>query len=102
MKIKLEQLTKSYGDAERTLTVIEGLSFEFPETGTVAITGRSGVGKSTLLNMEIVDSVVKEVAAEKKARMIIDSDPRVVIYSADDLQITDEVIERLDNKKLNS
>jgi lipoprotein-releasing system ATP-binding protein len=51
MRIRAENLNKSYLDADRELTVISGLSFVFPERGSVAIIGRSGIGKSTLLHI---------------------------------------------------
>lgn len=51
VKIKTRNLRKSYRDADRDLTVIESLSFEFPEAASIAIVGRSGIGKSTLLHL---------------------------------------------------
>lgn len=51
MKIKTHSLEKSFQDADRKLTVIHGLTFEFPEAHSIAIVGRSGVGKSTLLHL---------------------------------------------------
>ncbi len=51
MKLELRNVEKTYSDGERRLTIIDRLSFTFPSTGTVAIVGQSGVGKSTLLNL---------------------------------------------------
>ncbi len=51
MKIKLNDVEKFYDDAGRKLTIVERLSYVFPEAGSVAIVGRSGVGKSTLLHL---------------------------------------------------
>lgn len=51
MRIRLESLHKSYQDADRELTVIGDLTFSFPEKGSVAIIGRSGIGKSTLMHL---------------------------------------------------
>jgi len=51
MHIRLENVTKSYQDADRELTVIRDLTFSFPEKGSVAIIGRSGIGKSTLMHL---------------------------------------------------
>ncbi len=51
MKISIQNLTKRYGDAGQGLTVIENVSFEFPAQGAIAVVGRSGVGKSTLLQL---------------------------------------------------
>ena len=51
MRIHIENLTKRYQDADRELTVINNLTFEFPERGSVAIIGRSGTGKSTLMHL---------------------------------------------------
>lgn len=49
--LELRSLTKSYQDADRTLTVINDLNFVFPKSGSVGIIGRSGIGKSTLLHL---------------------------------------------------
>ncbi len=51
MAIRLENITKTFKDADRTLTIISQLSINFPVGKTIAIVGRSGVGKSTLLQM---------------------------------------------------
>jgi lipoprotein-releasing system ATP-binding protein len=51
MHIRVQDLTKSYKDADRELTVIKDLTFSFPEHGSVAIIGRSGIGKSTLMHL---------------------------------------------------
>jgi lipoprotein-releasing system ATP-binding protein len=51
MQIHLKNLTKSYKDADRELTVINNLTFSFPRKGAVAIIGRSGIGKSTLMHL---------------------------------------------------
>ena len=45
--LKITGLTKSFGDK----TVIERLDFDFPEKGIVTVTGVSGKGKTTLLNI---------------------------------------------------
>ncbi len=47
MALKIEGLTKSFGNN----VLFDGFSFDFPECGIVAITGKSGVGKTTLLRM---------------------------------------------------
>ena len=51
MRIQITDLHKSYRDADRSLTVIESLTVEFPAGKSVAIVGASGVGKSTLLHL---------------------------------------------------
>ena len=50
-KVELRNLTKRYRDADRELTVISNLTYSFPDRGTVAIIGRSGIGKSTLMHL---------------------------------------------------
>lgn len=47
----LKNIRKVYQDAGRELTILNDLTFKFPEKGIVAIVGRSGVGKSTLLHL---------------------------------------------------
>ena len=51
MALSVKNVSKSYRDAERNLTVIQDLTFDFPEKGTIGILGRSGIGKSTLLHL---------------------------------------------------
>jgi lipoprotein-releasing system ATP-binding protein len=51
MKLEVRSLMKRYRDADRELTVIDDLTFSFPEQGSVAIIGRSGIGKSTLMHL---------------------------------------------------
>ena len=43
--LTLDKVTAGYGDA----LVLHGISFELPENGSLALLGRNGVGKSTLL-----------------------------------------------------
>ena len=43
--LKLQNVTAGYGAA----TVLHGISLELPENGSMAVLGRNGVGKSTLL-----------------------------------------------------
>lgn len=51
MEVKLNNISKSYEDATSKLTVIDNLEFTFPSGSKTAIIGRSGIGKSTLLNL---------------------------------------------------
>jgi len=51
VRVELKNLSKRYQDADRQLTIINSLTFSFPERGTVAIIGRSGIGKSTLMHL---------------------------------------------------
>jgi lipoprotein-releasing system ATP-binding protein len=51
MKLELVNVTKSYNDGHKILKVIEDLSIVFESSVQVAILGRSGIGKSTLLHM---------------------------------------------------
>ena len=43
--LEIRELRAGYGDA----VVLDGISFELPEAGSLAVLGRNGVGKSTLL-----------------------------------------------------
>ena len=43
--LKLDNVTAGYGDA----VVLHGISMDLPEHGSLAVLGRNGVGKSTLL-----------------------------------------------------
>ncbi len=85
-RVELRSLTKRYRDADRELTVISDLTFAFPERGTVAIIGRSGIGKSTLMHLlggldiptngevlygdRVVSSLTPDQRAEFRARNV--------------------------------
>ena len=47
----LENITKRFADGQRELTVLDALSLQVDEGEFIAITGESGVGKTTLLNI---------------------------------------------------
>lgn len=49
--IELKNITKRFADGQRALTVLDGLSLQVGEGEFIAITGESGVGKTTLLNI---------------------------------------------------
>lgn len=51
VQLELQSLYKSYHNGERTLNIIEDLNYIFPASGSVAIVGASGVGKSTLMHL---------------------------------------------------
>jgi lipoprotein-releasing system ATP-binding protein len=78
MRIEVKNLTKRYRDADRELTVIEGLSYAFPDKGSVAIIGRSGTGKSTLMHLlGALDSPTSgTVSYDGKAISTLSSDER--------------------------
>jgi len=50
--IRLDSLRKTYNKASKNaVTAVNGISLELPKTGMVALFGRSGCGKTTLLNL---------------------------------------------------
>jgi len=49
--IKLENITRSYGEGDAITKVLQGISLEIQSGEFVAIMGPSGSGKSTLLNI---------------------------------------------------
>lgn len=51
MRIELTSIEKSYIDADEKLTVIDRLNFATVGPRSIAILGKSGVGKSTLLQL---------------------------------------------------
>ena len=53
--VVFEHVTFRYGDAE---PILRDLDFEIPAGGTLAIVGRSGAGKSTIVNLLDRKSVV--------------------------------------------
>ncbi len=51
MEIKIENITKRFTRGRREFTVLDNISATIPDKKFVVITGDSGVGKSTLLNI---------------------------------------------------
>nr|WP_220483064.1 ABC transporter ATP-binding protein [Rufibacter quisquiliarum] len=49
--MQIQNLSKTYQSAERTLTVLENINFSIDAGSTVAIVGPSGSGKTTLLGL---------------------------------------------------
>lgn len=49
--LKIENLSKIYGEGESKTIAIDNISFEVQEGEFIAIIGSSGSGKSTLLHM---------------------------------------------------
>lgn len=49
--LALENLVKTYHDGEKTLSVLKGVDLEVAAGESVAVIGRSGSGKSTVLNL---------------------------------------------------
>ncbi len=74
--ISLQNITHRYDGH----TVIDNLSFSFPETGIVALMGRSGLGKTTLLRLlagletpgegRIINTYQKTAVAFQESRLI--------------------------------
>ncbi|MEQ8404722.1 MAG: ABC transporter ATP-binding protein [Oceanicaulis sp.] len=51
MLAKLHQVTKSFGEGETAVRVLDGVDLEVAEGARLAISGESGSGKSTLLHL---------------------------------------------------
>jgi lipoprotein-releasing system ATP-binding protein len=49
--VKVENLVKNYISGSENIHVLQGINFEAKQGGTVAISGSSGSGKSTFLNI---------------------------------------------------
>lgn len=49
--ISIKDVTKKFYDKSGTITILDNVSIDFPDTGFVAVCGKSGCGKTTLLKM---------------------------------------------------
>lgn len=49
--ITVRNVTKTYGKGENSFTALDDVSFEIPSGKTVAIIGKSGSGKSTMMHL---------------------------------------------------
>jgi lipoprotein-releasing system ATP-binding protein len=49
--VRCSGIVKGYGEGARRVEVLRGLDLEVPRGGMVAVTGASGVGKTTLLHL---------------------------------------------------
>ncbi len=51
MRVRINHVSKSYHDATRELEVLRDVTCDIPSGAAIAIVGRSGVGKSTMLQV---------------------------------------------------
>jgi lipoprotein-releasing system ATP-binding protein len=49
--VEVKDLTKNYVSGNETLHILRGITFEAPRGGAIAVSGQSGSGKSTFLNI---------------------------------------------------
>jgi len=68
-------VSKSYRDGGRSLLVLSDLSFDVPESTLFAISGRSGVGKSTVLNLAAGFDEIDEGEIAFHSEVISDASP---------------------------
>lgn len=68
-KIKIEDITKSYGEGEKRVQVLDGIDFTVDDREFVVILGPSGCGKTTLLKM--MDGLISPTSGE----ITIDGNP---------------------------
>ncbi len=62
--VSLRNVSKSYpdGDTGKPRAVFKNVSFDFPEKGSVCVSGPSGIGKTTLL--KVISGIIKPDAGE--------------------------------------
>ena len=80
--IRVNNVTKKYGDK----TVLEAFSCAFPKTGFAAVTGASGIGKTTLLNLllgfEKADNGTIEIPSDTAFSVVFQEDRLLMQESA--------------------
>ena len=64
--MRLENITKSFGDGDTTVTILKDISFSLKRGEFIAIVGPSGSGKSTLL------SIIGALLTPSSGKVIID------------------------------
>ncbi|MFS0658921.1 ABC transporter ATP-binding protein [Niallia alba] len=64
--MRLENITKSFGDGDTTVTILKDISFSLKRGEFIAIVGPSGSGKSTLL------SIIGALLSPSSGKVIID------------------------------
>ena len=79
MKLKIDSLCKSFKTGTTTLVVLNGITVEFDQGSTYAITGISGTGKSTFL--QLLAGLDKP-----KSGAIYCDEKNISLYSAADLE----------------
>ena len=79
--LSVENLSKTYESAGRTLTVLENISFEVEKGASISIVGPSGSGKTTLLGLcagldrastghvRLNDTVIDQLNEDERARI---------------------------------
>jgi putative ABC transport system ATP-binding protein len=79
--LSVENLSKTYESAGRTLTVLENISFEVEKGASVSIVGPSGSGKTTLLGLcagldrastghvRLNDTIIDRLNEDERARI---------------------------------
>lgn len=79
--VKIENLCKRYEVAQKSLSVLNDLTAQFPEQSITVILGRSGCGKTTLLRilggLESYDSGTLKIPDHRKIGMVF-QEPRLM------------------------
>ncbi|HEY0895645.1 MAG TPA: ATP-binding cassette domain-containing protein, partial [Sphingobacteriaceae bacterium] len=78
--LSVENLSKTYESAGRTLTVLENINFEVEKGTSISIVGPSGSGKTTLLGLcagldrassgqvKLNDTAIDRLSEDERAR----------------------------------
>lgn len=96
--IKLENLCKRFGDH----TVIEGLSYTFPDRGILALMGPSGLGKTTLLRLlaGLEQPSSGTLASDHKRVSVAFQEPRLISWLNSKDNITFVLSDDKDSSKI--
>ena len=85
--IRLDNISKTFRDGDTQVQALKNISFEVNKGELVAIIGKSGNGKSTLLNLSLI-----HFSTSKRTAIIILTAKKFLLYRSMKKQSSETVI----------